>query len=102
MFDLLTLAFADAIKALNLTNLTADDAARRVANAHPDAANIAPEVVAEALKSATYWHDQCLKLSTSTMQEQPTLTSTDRRRHFEQSQKWRAAASALSALLPAT
>ena len=98
MFDLLTLAFGDAIKALNLTNLTAPDAARMVANKHPDAANIAPEVIAEALKSATYWRNQGLKLSTSTMQEQPTLTSTDRRRHFEQSQKWEAVVSSLSVL----
>jgi hypothetical protein len=37
MFNLLTLAVADAIKALNLTTLTADEAARAVANKSPDA-----------------------------------------------------------------
>ena len=97
MHHLLILAFMDAAAALHLTSPTPEEAARMVTTSPTEAAKLAPEVIAEALKSAQIWHGQCLKLATSTMKEQPTLSSVDRRRFFEHSQKWAAAISTLTA-----
>jgi len=88
--DCLILVFQDALKALNLTSPSAADMARMVSTPPPHKGEIAPEMIAEASKIANHWHNQCLKLATSTMKEQPMLTSSDRRSYFKQSEKWTA------------
>lgn len=97
MHHLLILAFMDARDALHLSDPMPEEAARMVTASPTEAAKLAPELIAEALKSAQVWHDQCLKLCTSTMDEQPMLSSADRRRFFQHSQKWAAAIATLTA-----
>lgn len=92
----LIIVFQDALKALNLTHLSAADLAHTISERPPRRGQIAPEIITEAIKLANYWHDECLKLATSTVNEQPTLTSYDRRACYEQAVKWAGCAKALS------
>jgi hypothetical protein len=100
MHHLLVLAFMDAVDALKLDSPTPEEAALMVAASPTEAAKLAPDLIAEALKSAKIWHGQCLKLATSTIKEQPTLSSADRRRFFEHSQKWSKVCAKLADVTP--
>lgn len=92
----LIIVFQDALKALNLTHLSAADLAHTVSERPPRRGQIAPEIIAETIKFANRWHDECLKIATSTVEEQPTLTSYERRACSEQAVKWAACTKALS------